>query len=196
MKSVVTSIRPSHSRTLRATNSGPLSDRMCSGVPWATNRSVRQEHVVGPELARHDDGQAATRELVDHSEHAKASPVLGAVLHEVIRPDVIGPLRSQADAGAVIEPEAPALGLYLWHFQPFPPPDAVDALDDDLPAFVDQQSADAPVAVAAIPRRKGTIASVRAASSARTFGCRRCVERDWPTTEHARRSDSVSCERT
>ncbi len=54
----------------------------------------RAPRCVGPEFARHDDGQAATRELVDHSEHAKASPVLDAVLHEVVRPDVIGPLRS------------------------------------------------------------------------------------------------------
>ena len=40
------------------------------------------------------------------------------------------------------------------------------------------------------------MASVRAASSARTFGWRRCVARDCPTTAHARRSDTGSCERT
>ncbi len=31
------------------------------------------EHVVGLELARHDDRQAAARELVDHRQHAKSS---------------------------------------------------------------------------------------------------------------------------
>ena len=67
---------------------------------------------------------------------------------------MIGPLGPQADARAVVEPEASTFGLFLRDFQPFPPPDAVDALDAHLPAFVDQQSADAPVAVAAIPRRK------------------------------------------
>ena len=41
-----------------------------------------------------------------------------------------------------------------------------------------------------------TIDVVNAASSSRTFGFRRCVARDCPTTEQARRSDTVSCERT
>src|SRR5688572_25998234 len=39
---VYTPIRSSQPRTLRATNSGPLSERTCSGGPWATKRSVRQ----------------------------------------------------------------------------------------------------------------------------------------------------------
>src|SRR2546421_13028627 len=69
------------------------------------------EYIVGSEVARHDDGQAASCKLVDHGKHAKASPVLGAVLHEVVGPHVIGPLRPQPDARAVVEPEPPALGL-------------------------------------------------------------------------------------
>lgn len=69
MKSVFTPSPPSHSRTLQPTNSGPLSDRMCSGDEQLDEAL---EHIVGPEPARNDDGQAATCELIDHGEHAKA----------------------------------------------------------------------------------------------------------------------------
>lgn len=39
-------------------------------------------------------------------------------------------------------------------------------------------------------------ASVNAASSSSILRVRRCVARGWPTTTHARRSDTGSCERT
>ena len=48
----------------------------------------------------------------------------------------------------------PRLGCLLGDFQPFPPPDAVDPLHAHVPALVEEQAADAPVAVAAIPRRQ------------------------------------------
>ena len=41
MNSVFTPTLPSQCRTALAANSGPLSDRMCSGGPCSTNRSVR-----------------------------------------------------------------------------------------------------------------------------------------------------------
>src|SRR5215813_10779827 len=50
-----------------------------------------------------------------------------------------------------LEPQPPALGLLVRHFQPFPPPDAVHPLHAHLPALVEEQTADAPIAVAAIP---------------------------------------------
>jgi hypothetical protein len=59
------------------------------------NEQVGQavEHIVGPELARHNDGQRLSRELVDYREHAKAPPIFGAILHKVVGPHVIGPFR-------------------------------------------------------------------------------------------------------
>ena len=83
------------------------------------------EHVVGPELARHDDSQAAPLEFVDHREPAKAPPVLGAILHEVVRPRVIWAVPAVAGCRSVVEPQAAALGLFVRDFQPFPPPNAV-----------------------------------------------------------------------
>src|SRR6185503_16822100 len=154
MKSVFTPIRPSHSRTLRAMNSGPLSERMCSGGRCATNSSVRQWSTSSDLSLRATTMARQRRVLIDHGEHAKAPPVFSAVLHEVVGPHVIGPLRSEPDARAVVEPEPPALGLLLWYFQPFPPPDAIHALDAHVPALVEEQAADAPVAIAPVPGRQ------------------------------------------
>ena len=42
MKSVCTPTRPSQRRTAFAANSGPLSERMCSGTPRATQSSARR----------------------------------------------------------------------------------------------------------------------------------------------------------
>ena len=120
-------------------------------------RRVRHEQVREPvddvdrlALASHPDGQALRRELVDDVEHAELTPVMGAILDEVVRPDMAGILRPQPDAGSVIEPEPSSLRLLLWHFQPLPPPDPLDPLRVHQPAGVSQQGCDAPVAIAAI----------------------------------------------
>jgi len=44
--------------------------------------------------------------------------------------------------------------LLHWDFQPFPAPDAIDALDVDPPAFGNEHLADAPVAIAAVAGRQ------------------------------------------
>lgn len=62
-----------------------------------------------------------------------------------------GSLRPQPDAAAVGQPQPPAFGVFRRNFQPFPPPHAVNPLHARVPALVEEQAADAPVAVAAIP---------------------------------------------
>ena len=71
-------------------------------------------------------------------------------MDEVVGPDVIRPLGTQPDAGAVIEPETASLRLFLGHLQPLAPPQALDPLVVDLPAGVAQQGRDPPVTVAAV----------------------------------------------
>jgi hypothetical protein len=48
---------------------------------------------------------------------------MGAVSDEVIGPDMVGPLRPQTDAGAVIEPQTSSLRLFgrdlQFQIQPF-----------------------------------------------------------------------------
>ena len=59
MNSVPTPTRPSHSRTALAVNSGPLSQRMCSGTPRRTNRSESRSStsslvsLLATSIARH-----------------------------------------------------------------------------------------------------------------------------------------------
>ena len=65
-----------------------------------------------------------------------------------------GALRSKTDARPVIQPEAAAFGFFLWHFQPFPPPDAIDPLVVQPPAFGAKQRGDPAIAVAAVSRRQ------------------------------------------
>ena len=50
-------------------------------------------------------------------------PLMGAILDEVIRPDMVRPLGAQPQARAVRQPEPAAFGLFGGDFQPLAPPD-------------------------------------------------------------------------
>src|SRR3712207_3441545 len=52
------------------------------------------------ELAPDPDGQALVGERVEDVEQPEPAPVVGAVLHEVVAPDVVRPLRAQPAPGA------------------------------------------------------------------------------------------------
>ena len=102
------------------------------------------------EPARHPDGQTLAGELIDDVEHADPAPIMGAVLNKVVGPDVIAVFGSQPDAGAVVQPEPPALRLPGRNLQPLAPPDPLDPLVVDQPAAPAQQLGDLAIAVAAI----------------------------------------------
>ena len=50
------------------------------------------------------DGDALMRELINDIEHPVLPPFMGAVFDEVVRPDMVAPLRPKADAGPIVEP--------------------------------------------------------------------------------------------
>ena len=75
---------------------------------------------------------------------------MGAILDEVVGPDVVAVLGSETDAGAIVEPEAPALRLPGWDLQPLASPDPLDPLVVDQPARPAQQFGNLAIAVAAI----------------------------------------------
>ena len=108
------------------------------------------DHVCRPQPSTDSDRQALARELVDHIEPAELSPLMGAVLDEVVGPHVVRMLRAQPDARAVRQPEPAALRLPRRHFEPLPPPDPLDPLGVHQPAGRAQQGCDAPIAVATI----------------------------------------------
>ena len=76
--------------------------------------------------------------------------VCGQTLPRAAEPDVIAVLGPEADAGAVVQPEATALRLPGWDLQPLAPPDPLDPLVVDQPAGPAQQLGDLAIAVAAI----------------------------------------------
>ena len=137
------------------------------------------DHVSGSELAPDPDGQALVGELVDDVEHPELAAIMGAVLHEVVRPDVVRPLRLEPEAGAVGQPQPPALGLPRRDLEPLP------ASDPPHPFVVHQparrgprQGRDLAVAVAAVPARElEMVSAVSCSSSSRPRGSLRCVER-------------------
>ena len=67
------------------------------------DEEIRQhiDHIDGLELAGDPDRQAFVGELVDHIEHPIFASIVGAVLDEVIGPDVIAVLGTQPDAWSV-----------------------------------------------------------------------------------------------
>jgi hypothetical protein len=80
---------------------------------------------------------------------------MGAVLDEVVGPDVVRALGPQPQAGPVRQPEPAALGLLLRHLQPLASPDPLHPLVVDHPARGRaQQLGDLAVAVAAVPARE------------------------------------------
>src|SRR5688572_11956839 len=90
--------------------------------------------VIRVQFAGDDDRQTPARKLIDDRQHPEGSPVLRAILHEVIGPDMSRPFRPKADTGSVIQPQSAALGLFLRHFKPLPAPDAVNPLEVHPPA--------------------------------------------------------------
>src|SRR5687768_13481387 len=117
----------------------------------AQDEQVREhiDYVHGLQLPAHPDGETLMRELVDDVQHPVLPSVMGAILHEVIAPDVVGLFGSHPDTGSIVEPQTPSLGLFSRHFQPLPSPDTLDPLVVDHPAGGRaQEFCDLPVAVA------------------------------------------------
>ena len=69
------------------------------------------KNLLTVELAPNMDGEALPAVLVNDSERAESFAVMGSVMNEVIRPDMIFMNGAQPQAGPVIEPETAPLRL-------------------------------------------------------------------------------------
>ena len=112
------------------------------------------QNIVGVQLARRNDGEALAGKLINDRQHTERPAVLRLILDEIIAPDMAGALRPKTDARAVIQPEPAAFRLFLRHFQPFPPPDAIDPLEVHPPTLGTKQRGDPAIAVATVSRRQ------------------------------------------
>ena len=99
---------------------------------------------------RGTDRQALPRELIDQVQHPHRPSIVRKRADEVVRPDVIRPLRPQPHARSIVEPQPPARLLLLGNLQPFAAPDALHPILAHLPARLPQLDRDAAIAVAAI----------------------------------------------
>ena len=88
--------------------------------------------------------------LIENIQRPKDLPVIGSVVNKVIRLDMIAVLWPQPQAGSVIQPESPFLGLFHRYFQPLTSPQAFNALVIDLPAGISQQSRNPAISISTI----------------------------------------------
>ena len=155
MNSVCTPSLPNHRRTNFAVNSGPLSERRCSGGPCRAKRSARISRtscarVLRPTLiVRH-----CPRVLVEHRQKLQHTTVVRSRAHEVVGPDVILVQRPEPDARSIVEPHPAPLRLPSRHFEPLLPPDPLHTLVVHLPTLDAQQVRDLSVPVATEPARQ------------------------------------------
>ena len=70
------------------------------------NEKIRKQvyNIMGIQSPRCPDGQRLAGEFINDVQHTDLTPAMCAVLNKVIRPDMVGIFRFQADAGAVVEP--------------------------------------------------------------------------------------------
>ena len=72
---------------------------------------------------------------------------------------MIGMFGPQPNTGAIVQPKPALFSLFLWNFEPFPPPDPLDPLVVYMPASVVQQPGDHPITIA--PKLSGQFDDVR-----------------------------------
>ena len=88
--------------------------------------------------------------LINHIQDPKGHSIVGAGLHKIIAPDMLGKERFQPDHGTIVEPQSSSFGLFLRDFQPFSAPDPLHTLVIDNPTFISQQSGYSAITVASV----------------------------------------------
>ena len=106
------------------------------------------------ELAIYADHQRLPGVLVDDVGQPIGAAVMGAVVDEVIGPDMVRTLRPKPDAGAVVQPQPTPLRLPRRNLQPLPPPDPLHPLGVHPPARLAQQRRDPAIPVATVLTRQ------------------------------------------
>ena len=96
------------------------------------------------------DGQTFPRVLVNQVQQAYRPSIVCEGAHEIVRPDVIRPLRPQTHARSVVEPQTASRLLLMRHLQPFAAPDPLHAVLAYVPARFLQLDGDASVSIPAI----------------------------------------------
>src|SRR5262252_3842752 len=134
MYSVAQPTRASHCRSSLATNSGPLSERMCSGTPRCFITSAKLS------ITSYLPKRRATR-IARHSRLNSSSKVSRRRLRPYTR--------------AVVEPQPRSRPLLLRHLQPSPPPDPLHPVLAHLEPGLVQQCRHPAIAIAPVMTGEG-----------------------------------------
>lgn len=94
------------------------------------------------------DGEAFSAELIDDGQQLERRAFLGALMDEVVCPDVVGVLGPLLVAGVFAVADVAPSSWFLGHLESGLAPEPVDALDVDVPAIGLEHGVDAPVAEA------------------------------------------------
>jgi hypothetical protein len=76
----------------------------------------RVDDTEAVDAASNPDCQALSGELVNQRHQQDLAAVVGLGLDEVVAPDMVAVLRSQPDAGTIVEPEPASRPLFSWYF--------------------------------------------------------------------------------
>ena len=125
----------SQSRSCRATNSGPLPERIGFGIP---RHSITSGSVS---ITSYEFSLRATRSARHSRVYSSISasirnnlPSCVRGIDEVVAPDRISSLWTKPDTGTVIEPQPSSRPLFLRNFQPLTPPDPLHPVPACLPS--------------------------------------------------------------
>src|SRR5436190_18121755 len=110
----------SQSRTARAMNSGPLSERMKAGAPYRAIRSFRISTIRSAgDVVRGFDVQTLPSEIVDDGQDLERSSIFQLIENEVVAPDMVLSIGAKLHDAFRALPEAPALLRPPNDLQPF-----------------------------------------------------------------------------
>ena len=85
----------------------------------------RVDHVFACHASAHFQSQALTGVLVHNRQPLQLAPAGGVIENEIPCPYMVLVLCSSAMAAVLTGSQTPAFPAFLWHFQPFPTPQAI-----------------------------------------------------------------------
>jgi len=94
------------------------------------NKEIREatQDIIRLQASLNDNSQTLPTILINHRQYLNGPPIMGAVCHKVISPDMVPMGRPKTNTGAVMKPKTPSFHLLLGNFESLLPPDPLHPL--------------------------------------------------------------------